>query len=186
MKHFANTFNPTFQNHHGNKSTHAKQFKSSWLRITLWLKSPPHHLLNKGRMENQQQELGWFRKTKNDVEMLKGLLTSTKGLEKKLDLFLRMVAHTMPPKTKILGDFLEMGLVKGGRRIWETLDEWNGFTIFDCFQEGYDCGKQETNQMTIGNGKCAKFVEHGLKMTKLGKIIHVLWKLCFPLEEIWK
>jgi hypothetical protein len=85
VKHFANTFNPTFQNHHGNKNTHAKQSKTSWLRITLWLKSPPYHLFNKGRMENQQQELGWFRKTKNDAEMLRGLLTSTKGLEKKLD-----------------------------------------------------------------------------------------------------
>ncbi len=64
MKHFANNFNPTFQNHHGNKSTHTKQSKTSWLRITLWLKSPPHHLFNKGRMENQQQEFGWFRKSK--------------------------------------------------------------------------------------------------------------------------
>jgi hypothetical protein len=50
--------------------------------------------------------------------MLRGLLTSTEGLEKNWILFLKMVAHIMPPKTKILGDFLEMGLVKGGRRIW--------------------------------------------------------------------
>ncbi len=58
------------------------------------------------------------------------------------------------------------------------MDEWNGFTIFDCFQEGYDYGKQETNKMTIGNGKCEKFVEHGLKMTKLGKIIHMCYGSC--------
>jgi hypothetical protein len=58
------------------------------------------------------------------------------------------------------------------------LDEWNGFAISDCFQEGYDCGKQETKKMTIDNGKCVKFVEHGLKMTKLGKKNHMCYGSC--------
>ncbi len=134
MNHFANNFNPTFQNHHGNKSTHAEQSKTYWLRITLWLKSPPHHLLNKGRMENQQQELGWFKKTKNDVEMLKGLLTSTKGLEKKLDfIFENSCTYNAPQSKDPWGfrrdgssergqeDLVDIGWMKWFHHIWLLL-----------------------------------------------------------------